>query len=105
MRFVRGLRRAGVALLLAFAALNGAAYWQARAFTHFAPPGRRTRPQGLSIGEKREVLFTRVKGPRPENRRTPQFLRLPSEEYMFAGSRGVLLEACLVPRVRPSATA
>src|SRR5258708_7520419 len=99
MRFVRGLRRAGVALLLGFAALNGAAFWQASAFTHVAPPGRRTRPQGLSIGEKLEVLFTGVKVPRPENRRTPEFLGLPYEKHMFAGGRGVLLEAWLVPRV------
>lgn len=99
MRSFAGRKWVGVALLLGFAALNFAAYRQARAFTRFAPPGHRTRPQFLSLGEKVEVLVTGVEVPRPENRRTPRVLGLPYERHVFTGGRGVPLEAWLVPRV------
>jgi len=51
-----GMKRIGVVLILGLAALNFAAYRQARAFTHFAPPGHRTpSPQMLSLGQKMQV--------------------------------------------------
>jgi alpha-beta hydrolase superfamily lysophospholipase len=99
VRRFRGMRRVGVALLLGFATLNLAVFQQARAFTHFAPPGHRTRPEQLSLGEKLEVLVRGVEVPRPENRRTPRVLGLPYERHVFTGGRGVPLEAWLVPRV------
>ena len=42
MRLLTGMKRIGVVLVMGLAALNFAAYRQARAFTHFAPPGHRT---------------------------------------------------------------
>lgn len=102
LSFVRFLVRrkwVGIAILVGFAALNGAAYRQARAFTHFAGPGHRTRAQFLSFGERVEVLVTGVEVPRPENRQTPRDLGLPYERHVFSGGRGVSLEAWLVPRV------
>ena len=99
MRRFRGIRWVGVVLLLGFAVLNLAAYRQARAFTHFAPPGHRTRPQELSLGEKLEALVTGFEVPRPANRQTPHGIGLPYERHIFTGGRGVPLEAWLVPRV------
>jgi hypothetical protein len=97
-------KRVGAVLGIGLAALNVAAYRQARAFTHFAPPGDRTRPQLLSFGEKVEVLLMGVEVPRPENRRTPRDVGLAYERYVFPGGRGVPLEAWLVRRVDARAT-
>jgi alpha-beta hydrolase superfamily lysophospholipase len=100
MRFFTGMKRIGVALVMGLAALNFAAYRQARAFTHFAPAGHRTPPpQMLSLGQKMQVLLKGVEVPRPENRRTPRDLGLEFERHVFRGSRGVPLEAWLVPQV------
>lgn len=90
-------RRAGVLVGAGFLALNVAAYLHARAFTHFGPAGRRTpRPQELSLAETAVVLGSGVEVPRPENRRTPRNLGLAYERHVFAGGRGVPLEAWLV---------
>jgi hypothetical protein len=43
------------------------------------------------------VLVAGVEVPRPENRRTPRDLGLAYERHVFAGGRGVRLEAWLVP--------
>lgn len=100
MRFSTGMRRIGVVLLLGLAALNFAAYRQARAFTHFARSGNRTRPpQTLSLGQQMQVLVKGVEVPRPENRRTPRDVGLGYERHVFPGARGVPLEAWLVPQV------
>ena len=63
VRFFVRRKWVGIAILVGFAALNGAAYRQARAFTHFAGPGHRTRAQFLSFGERVEVLVTGVEVP------------------------------------------
>jgi uncharacterized protein len=105
MRCSTGLRRTGVALFLGFAALNLVAYRQARAFTHFAPSGHRTRPpQFLSVEQKIQVLVSGVEVPRPENRRTPDDVGLSYERHLFRGARGVTLEAWFVPAVQARAT-
>jgi hypothetical protein len=94
------MKRIGVLLILGLATLNFAAYRHARAFIHFAPPGHRTpSPQLLSLGQKMQVLVKGVEVPRPENRRTPRDLGLEFERHVFRGSRGVPLEAWLVPQV------
>lgn len=99
MRF-SGTRRIGAALLPGLAALNFAAYRHARAFTRFAPSGHRTPPpQMLSLGQKMQVLVNGVEVPRPVNRRTPRDLGLEFERHVFRGSRGVPLEAWLIPHV------
>jgi alpha-beta hydrolase superfamily lysophospholipase len=87
-----------------FIAVNLVAYRQARAFTHFAPPGHRTRPQQLSTTGMIEVLLTGVEVPRPENRRTPADVGLPYERHVFAGGRSVPLEAWLVPHPQARGT-
>jgi alpha-beta hydrolase superfamily lysophospholipase len=98
MRLTRTWKRIGGVALVAFVALNGIAYRQARAFTHFASTGQRTRwPQRLSLVEKTEVLMAGAVVPRPENRRTPRDVGLEFERHVFAGGRGVPLEAWLVP--------
>jgi hypothetical protein len=99
MKFV--VRRKWVvgASLIGFALLNLAAYRQARAFTHFAPPGQRTRPELLSFGQKVEALLAGVDVPRPENRETPRDVGLAYERHVFPGGRRVPLEAWLVRTV------
>lgn len=99
MRVSFTARRVAAVLLAGFAALNLVAYRQARAFTHFAPPGHRTEPpQRLSLGEKIDVLVAGVDVPRPENRRTPSDVGLPYERHVFEGGRGLALEGWLLPR-------
>jgi alpha-beta hydrolase superfamily lysophospholipase len=100
MRSRKGLKRIGLILVAGLAVLNAAAYRHARAFVRFAPPGHRTPPpHALSLGQKMQVLVKGVEVPRPENRRTPRDLGLEFERHVFPGSRGVPLEAWLVPQV------
>lgn len=104
MRLVTAGKGIGATLGLGLVLLNVAAYQQARAFTHFAPPGQRTRPELLSVGEKVEVLLRGVQVPRPQNRRTPRDVGLPYERHVFPGGRGVPLEGWLVPQVAARGT-
>jgi uncharacterized protein len=105
MRIRRALRRIAFFFLIGFVALNVVAYRQARAFTHFASRGTRTRwPQRLSLGEKVEVLVSGAVVPRPENRRTPKDVGLAFERHVFAGGQGIPLEAWLVPRANARGT-
>jgi alpha-beta hydrolase superfamily lysophospholipase len=92
------LKRTATFLAVAFVVLNVIAYRQARAFTHFADAGQRTRwPNRLSLGQKVGVLVAGAVVPRPENHRTPREVGLEFEKHVFAGGRGVPLEAWLVP--------
>lgn len=93
---IRG-RQTAFVLAAGVVALSLFAYRQARAFTHFAPAGPRTRMQRLSLREKMEALLAGVEVPRPENRRTPSDVGLAYEKHVFAGGRGVPLEAWFVP--------
>jgi len=98
MLSIARMKRLGAVLLLAVAGVNWVAYRHARAFVRFAPPGHRTPPpEILSVGQKIEVLVAGVEVPRLENRRTPRDLGLEYERHVFAGGRGVPLEAWLVP--------
>jgi alpha-beta hydrolase superfamily lysophospholipase len=78
-------------------ALNFVAYRQAHSFTHYAPNGHRTRPKAPSPAGLAGILLTGVEVPRPENRRAPSDVGLNYERHMFAGSRGIPLEAWFVP--------
>jgi alpha-beta hydrolase superfamily lysophospholipase len=98
MRAAIARKRVAALLGLGVASVNFVAYRQARAFTHFAPPGQRTRPELLSFGGKIEVLLAGVQVPRPENERTPRDVGLAYERHVFEGGRGVALEAWFVPR-------
>lgn len=100
VRLFRSKKRVALVLALGLVALNLAAFRQARAFTHFVPPGPRprARAQFQSLGDTAMILATGVVLPRPVNRRTPADLGLPYERHVFPGGRGVPLEAWLVPR-------
>jgi hypothetical protein len=104
VRPLTAAKRVGAALALGFAALNLVAYRQGHAFTHFVPSGHRTRPQLLSLTGMAEVLVAGVEVPRPQNRRTPRDVGLGYERHVFAGGRGVPLEAWLVPRATARGT-
>ncbi len=88
---------AGAAFCVGLSSLNAVAYRQAWVFTHFAPPGPRTKAGQLSLGDAARLLIDGVRIPRPENRRTPADVGLAYERHVFAGGRGIALEAWLVP--------
>jgi pimeloyl-ACP methyl ester carboxylesterase len=82
----------------AFVAMNAVAFLHARAMTHFAERGERTRkPEALSAGEKIAALLRGVTIPRPANDGTPASCGLSYETVRFA-SLGAELEAWRVPR-------
>ena len=84
----------GVALLL----LNGVAWMQARAMTHYADAVTRTdRPEALSLPEKAWVLLTGVTVPRPITSGTPDDLSLRYETRTIGVGNGESLEAWYVP--------
>jgi hypothetical protein len=90
----------GIAILflLAFAGLNGMAYIQARAMTHFVTGGRRTViPEELSFAQKIKVLFTGVRIPRPANRGNPADFGLEFRTVRFGGAGNDDCEAWYIP--------
>src|SRR5687767_2543817 len=92
-------------MLVGVAAANFVAYAHARAFTRFAPAGRRTPPpEKLSFRQKVQVLALGVDVPRPVNVRTPANFGLPYERHVFPGNRGIALEAWVVPLERARGT-
>ena len=105
MRRLFRVRVGGLGLFLGLAAANLVAFAHARAFTRFAPAGRRTpSPEKLSFGQKVQVLAMGVDVPRPLNKRTPASLGLPYERHVFKGSRGTALEAWVIPVGTPRGT-
>ncbi len=85
-------------LLGAVIGVNGAAFMQVWAMTHFAERGERTaRPERLSVFDKVTVFFSGVNIPRPQNRRTPADLGLAYEMHRFASSNASPLEAWYIP--------
>lgn len=87
------------ALALAFAALNGVAYFHARAMVSWAPSAEATpRPELLGPVQRAGVLLTGVSIPRPVNRGTPAAIGLPFETHVFENGLGDELEAWYMPR-------
>src|SRR5262245_27679046 len=79
---------AGITVAL-FLALNGLAYFHARAMTSFSIAQKRSgRPEELSALEKVGVLLTGVKLPRPANDRTPDEIGLEFETVEICGDDG-----------------
>lgn len=86
------------ALLSALVSVNLIAFMQARAMTHFADGGERTRrPEQLGLIDKLAVLATGIRIPRPTNRRTPQDLHLDFATHRFSNADGAMLEAWFIP--------
>jgi len=77
-RYLRRLVKLLFAVLLgALIGVNGVAFMQVWAITHFAESGKRTaRPERLSVFDKITILLSGVNIPRPQNRRTPADLVL-----------------------------
>jgi alpha-beta hydrolase superfamily lysophospholipase len=94
-------RRLVILLVGAVVLLNLAAFFHARAFTHYAIGGPRTGPaQELGLWHKIKVIGTGVRLPRPENRYTPAASRLPYTTHTIAAN-GVTLEAWHIPADNP----
>src|SRR4051812_26439189 len=91
-------RRTLVALLLAFAGLNGVAFMQARALTHYASSGESTaQPEALTLQQKAWAIATGVKMARPQNAHTPKDVGLAYSTHMIkVGGAGEILEAWAV---------
>lgn len=105
MRRLFRVRVVCAGILAGLVAANLAAYAHARAFTRFAPTGRRTpSPEKLTLGQKVQVLAVGVEVPRPVNARTPATYGLPYERHVFAGNRGIALEAWVIPVDRSRGT-
>lgn len=94
-----GWRRTCAAILLAgFFLLNGIAWMQARAMTHFAGGGQRTgKPESLSLPEKAWAILAGVTVPRPENTHTPRDVGLAYEARKVSLEGGGSLEGWFVP--------
>jgi uncharacterized protein len=99
MRYLRRLVKLLSAVLLgAFIGVNGVAFMQVWAMTHFAESGERTaRPERLSVFDKITILLSGVNIPRPQNRRTPADLSLAYETHHFASPNATPLEAWYIP--------
>ena len=97
--FLRHLVKLLSAVLLgALIGVNGVAFMQVWAMTHFAESGERTaRPEQLSIFDKITILLSGVNIPRPQNRRTPADLSLAYETHHFASPNATPLEAWYIP--------
>lgn len=89
--------RAGLLALAGFLALNALAFRHAWAFTHFGPAGPPLRVRDISFGQKARLLVVGADIPRPRNEATPAAVGLRYERHVFAGGRGIPLEAWLVP--------
>jgi alpha-beta hydrolase superfamily lysophospholipase len=94
-------RRSIVAvLLLALIALNGIAFMQAWAMTHFVPAGQRTPAiESLSLPQKAWTIVAGVTVPRPQNNSTPANFGLSYEIRRIDAAHGEWLEAWFVPSV------
>jgi alpha-beta hydrolase superfamily lysophospholipase len=85
-------------LLAAFIALNGVAWMQAWAMTHYAPAGQRTAAiEALSPPEKAWIVLTGVSNPRPQNSLTPRGVGLDYETRAIEVDGGGTLEGWYVP--------
>jgi alpha-beta hydrolase superfamily lysophospholipase len=84
--------------LVGFVALNGLAWIQARAATHFVPDGQPIdKLLTLPLPARLWTLASGVKIPRPQNRQTPHDHNLPYETRQIALPNGETLEGWFVP--------
>ena len=91
--------------LLGFVILNALAINHARAMTHFAAAGVRTRPPEFQHGlAKLRTLLVGVNLPRPANTVTPADFGLACETNRYRVSEGIVLEAWLIPHPAPHGT-
>jgi len=87
-----------LALLVAVVALNGIAWMQAWAMTHYVSSGQRTpRPEDLSFAEKIGAIVTGVTVTRPANQHTPIDVGLRYETRTISVGDGGTLEIWYVP--------
>src|SRR6266568_4926248 len=95
----RWRRWLALALLLALLVLNGVAWMQAWAMTHYAPAGTRTpKPEDLTFAEKIGTIFTGVTVTRPRNEHSPADSGLRYETRTIpVGQASGALEAWYVP--------
>ncbi len=86
-------------LVVAALLLNGIAWMQAWAMTHYAPAGTRTpKPEEMSPGEKIGAIFMGVTVPRPRNEHTPSDVSLRYDVHMVQIEQsGGTIEAWYVP--------
>jgi alpha-beta hydrolase superfamily lysophospholipase len=92
------LRTLAIFALAGFVALNGLAWIQAWAATHFVPDGQPLEQLlTLPLPARLWALASGVKIPRPQNRQTPRDHNLPYETYQISLPNGEVLEGWFVP--------
>src|SRR5690349_7195852 len=93
-RWRYGARLAAGVLLAGVLAVNGIAWMQARAMTHYTAAGQRTaKPEQLGLVDKVETILTGVTIPRPANLHTPADVGLPFTVQHIPVGAGEQLEA------------
>lgn len=101
-RRVKWRKLLALAIVAGVLTLNGVAWMQAWAMTHYLPASQRTpKPEALSPGEKISAIITGVKVPRPRNERTPADVGLSFEVRTIDIAGGESLETWYVPRPEP----
>lgn len=89
-------------ILLGLLLVNGIAWLQARAMTHFAPGGQSLdQLASAPLTDKLWMLASGVKLPRPENHHTPRDQSLPFEVRYIPLPNNERLEAWFVPHPQP----
>jgi alpha-beta hydrolase superfamily lysophospholipase len=92
-----------LACVAAFLALNGIAWMQARAMTHYSPGGVRTpRIEDMTALEKGWAIIAGVNVPRPANSHTPANAGLAYETRRIDAGGGEQLEAWYVRAAEPA---
>ena len=95
------LRRGLLLGLAGFVALNGVAWRQAWAMTHYAPAGQPLPAiEALSWGERARAVALGITLPKPQNRHTPRDLGLAYEVRQIAVPDGAVLETWVLPHPR-----
>uniref|UniRef100_A0A832H322 Alpha/beta hydrolase n=1 Tax=Oscillatoriales cyanobacterium SpSt-402 TaxID=2282168 RepID=A0A832H322_9CYAN len=91
-----------LAFLLSGGVLNGIAWMQARAMTHYVEGEERTaKPEKLSLTDKAWIVLTGVQLPRPTNHQTPQVFGLTYKTHRIPLPDEEELEAWFVPAKIP----
>jgi hypothetical protein len=86
----RFIKRLLLVSLTGILALNGLAWMQARAMTHFVDGGDRTaKPEALSFKQKAWTLLTGVSIPKPKNLVSPADYGLDYETHVIPGSLSI----------------
>ncbi|NJO84072.1 MAG: alpha/beta fold hydrolase [Blastochloris sp.] len=94
-----------VVVVIVLVGVNGLAWMQARAVTHFVSPGMPLLPiESLSLGQRMQLTALGVPLPRPENHFTPTDAGVAYETHTITLNDSEWLEGWWVPHPQPRGT-